>query len=80
MTTYSAGQGPAMVVVDADAMRELTEKYTEYQEVLYGGGVFDPVHAMHLTGGVLASVREVISTTGQAPDAVEPAGQDSLRQ
>lgn len=80
MTIYSAGQGSSVVVVDADAMQELTNRYTEYQEVLYGGGVFDPVQAMHLTGEVLASVREVISTTGQVPDAVEAAGQDSLGQ
>ena len=76
MNTYSAGQGPDVVVVDARAMQDLTDRYTEYRDVLYGGSVFDPVQAMHLTGEVLASVREVITTTGGAPGAVKPAGRD----
>jgi hypothetical protein len=76
MTTYSAGQGTEVVVVDADAMQDLTDRYAEYHEVLYGGGAFDPLQALHLTGGVLASVREVITTTGPVPSIVDPPEAD----
>ncbi|MDP9904680.1 hypothetical protein [Arthrobacter bambusae] len=79
MTTNSAGQGPDVVIVDAGAMQDLTEKYTEYRELLYGGGIFDPCRTIHLTGEVLASVRNVLVTAGRAQDTAEPAGEDKRR-
>ncbi|MDP9903241.1 hypothetical protein [Arthrobacter bambusae] len=60
MIAYKTGDGPDVVTVDAVAMQDLTEKYTQYRDALYGGQAFDPVRALHLTGEVLASVREIV--------------------
>ncbi|MDQ0031080.1 hypothetical protein [Arthrobacter bambusae] len=55
----TTGPGPEVAIVDAGAMQDLTEKYTEYRRNL-AKAFFDPVHALTLTGEVLASVREIV--------------------
>lgn len=72
MISYTTGDGPDIVTVDAGAMQDLTEKYTKYRETPYGGRAFDQVKALHLTGEVLASVREIV-VNGQTLKTPEPA-------
>jgi hypothetical protein len=79
MISYTTGDGPDVVTVDAGAMQDLTEKYTKYQDTLYGGRPFDPVRAIHLTGEVLASVRQIV-VNGQNIKTPEPAAEEEPPQ
>jgi hypothetical protein len=79
MISYTTGDGPDVVTVDAGAMQDLTEKYTQYRETLYGGQTFDPVKAMHLTGEVLASVRQIV-VNGQKAKTPGPADEEEPPQ
>ena len=53
------------VVVDAAAMQKLTVRYTEYRKIV-DRDLYDPLMAMQLAGGVLASVREIIGSEAEA--------------
>lgn len=70
-TTTDAGQtmgaGPEVAIVDAGALQDLTEKYTEYRRNM-ARAFFDPVQALTLTGEVLASVREIVVNGHTTPE------------
>ena len=55
----TAGARPEVAIVDAGALQDLSEKYTEYRRNM-ARAFFDPVQALTLTGEVLASVREIV--------------------
>ena len=59
------GVADADGVLITDLLDDLSDRYAQYRHTL--SGPFDPVLTLRLTGDVLASVRRILTATGQTP-------------